>query len=98
MALNKFKSKIITLLNRRQLKIQEQLQNRKFFISHHMPFKPKNKMLNYSCCTIIQAKEYKYSLGKQAKSYFYFKNFNKAFNILLLGINTRALKVLMPSY
>ena len=38
MALNKFKSKIITLLNRGQLKIQEQLQNRIFFISRHMPF------------------------------------------------------------
>ena len=41
MALNRFKSKIITLLNRGQLKIQEQLQNRIFFISPHMPLKRK---------------------------------------------------------
>ena len=37
-ALNKFKQKIIIFLNRGLSKAQGQLQNRKFFISLHMPF------------------------------------------------------------
>ena len=38
-ALNKFKKKILIFLNSGLLRTQEQLQNNKFCISFHMPFK-----------------------------------------------------------